>query len=101
MRCGTTPTHIFTIPPDINMSTISKAQVIYSQNNKQILCKYIQQFSDDNIIKIELTQEETFLFNYKLRAEIQVRLLTKDDKSLLSDIITISVEKCLSNEVLE
>lgn len=100
MRRGTTPTHIFTIPPDINMSTISKIQVVYSQNNTQVLCKNDCKASD-NVVKVELTQEETFLFNHKIRAEIQLRLLTNDGKSMLSDVIIIGVEKCLSDEVLK
>jgi predicted metal-binding transcription factor (methanogenesis marker protein 9) len=84
------------------MNTISKVQVIYSQNNKQILCKETKDCEiKDNVIKVELTQEETLSFNHKMRLEMQVRLLTKDNKTLLSDIIIVSVEKCLSNEVLQ
>lgn len=104
MRRGTTPTHTFTIPSNINMDTIDKVQIIYSQNNAIILCKdtqYCKIYKDDRIISVELAQDETLLFNHKIRAEIQVRLVTKDNKALLSDIIIIGVEKCLSDEVLQ
>ena len=102
MRCGTTPTHRFTIPPDINLNAISKARVTYSQNNKQVLCKEAPHCKiHDGVVKVELSQKETLLFNYKLRAEAQVDLLTDDNKSMKSDVVIISVEKSLNDEVLE
>ena len=99
---GTTPKHIFTT--NIDSSTIKELRIIYSQNNQTILTKTKQdcKFDDINghIITVELTQEETFKFDSSRILDIQLRLKTNDNEVLSTDIISVSVDKCLDNTVL-
>jgi predicted small metal-binding protein len=99
MRRGTTPTHTFTLP--IAVDNVSEALIVYAQSDEEILRKTVNHCRmDGNTLAVDLTQEETFLFDCKRRVQIQVRVLTMDGKALASNIITTDVDKCLSNEVL-
>ena len=96
---GTTPTHYFTLPFDT--SVIASARVIYSQNEKVILKKDLSQCQcDGKVLSCKLTQEETFLFIHPRAVQIQLRILTTSDDALNSDILTVSCERCLDDEVL-
>lgn len=96
---GTTPTHEFEV--DFDTSTIEKVQIVYSQNGNVILTKNVSDCSiKDKIISVDLTQEETLLFSCSSKVDIQIRVRTKNDKVISSDIITINVGKCLNEEVL-
>lgn len=99
MKRGTTPTHIFTLPFDARSASIVK--IIYAQNSKKVFIKT----GDDivlngNTITTKLTQEDTFSLDCNMLVEIQVRVLLNDNTALASDIIRVTVEKCLENEVL-
>ena len=99
MRQGTTPTHTFTIPFDTGI--VAKARVIYAQNNAvKIAKKEPDVKKTGNTISVKLTQEETLRLNHKFNTDIQLRILTNQGDSLVSDIITVSTEQCLSDEVL-
>lgn len=99
MRIGTTPTHTFTIPFSSDM--IRECQIIYQQNEKEVLTKYKKDCTmQDESILVTLTQEETFLFK-KGHVSIQVRVVTHNGEALASDIILVSCKRCLSDEVLE
>ena len=96
---GTTPTHTFTVP--IESSKIKEVRVIYSQNDKSILIKKTEDATvNDNEIKVKLTQEETFKFDCNAPVQIQIRVLTTSGDALLSNPITMTVGKCLDDEVL-
>ena len=99
MRRGTTPTHAFTLP--FAVDTVSNALIVYAQSGEEILRKTVHQcHMSENTISVDLTQEETFLFDCGKKVQIQVRVLTADGKALASNIIVADVDKCLSNEVL-
>ena len=99
MRRGTTPTHTFTVP--FGIENVADALVVYAQSDKEILRKTVSHcHMEGNTLSVDLTQEETFLFNCQKKVQIQVRVLTTEGKALASDIITIDVDKCLSSEVL-
>jgi hypothetical protein len=98
MRRGTTPTHTFRIKQTI--PNIKKAKVCYSQNEKLVLKKII----DGSLIvgctiTLNLTQEETLGFAANTPVEIELQILTKDGKAPRSDIIKVSCERCLDDEV--
>ena len=100
MRLGTTPTHQFIIPFEVSM--IQEFKVTYSQRDKIILEKYLEDFqTDENSLFITLTQEETFLFASGIDVDIQARVLTTGNEALASDIYCISASRCLDSEVLE
>lgn len=99
MRRGTTPTHTFTLPFDTN--TVEKVRVIYAQGD---IVKVVKKETDcklsGNKISVKLTQQDTLRLNSKIKVDIQVRVVTRSEDSLASDIITVSVGRCLGSEVL-
>lgn len=100
MRRLTTPTHIYELPFDTAL--IDKIRMVYTQDEKEILVKETTNcMCEGRTIKIELTQEETALFDCKKHfAEIQAHILSINGKSLVSKPLKVSVEKCLDSEVL-
>lgn len=97
---GTTPTHTFTLPFDTGICTIVK--VIYAQDNVVILEKEGEACQcNGNTVIIKLTQAETFKFNCKKSVQIQMRVITNDGESLVSDIKYLGARECLDSEVLE
>jgi hypothetical protein len=100
MRQGTTPTHTFTLP--FSVDNVSEVLIVYAQHDKEILRKTTAHCRmEGNALSFDLTQKETLAFDCSKKVQIQVRVLTTDSKALASDIITVDVAKCLSNEVLQ
>lgn len=101
MRRYTTPTHIYTIP--FSSDLIEKVRLIYTQNDSVILIKEVADCHlQGNTVSVELTQEETALFDCKKHyIDIQMRVLTKDGKALVSRPLKVPAEKCLDEGVLE
>jgi hypothetical protein len=80
---------------------VADALIVYAQSEEEIFRKTASQcHMEGNTLSVELTQEETFLFDCRKKVQIQVRVLTTEGKALASNIITKDVAKCLSNEVL-
>ena len=99
MRRGTTPTHTFTLP--ITVENCSQIRIIYSQRGKVLLKKNKEDMElDGYTVKTKLTQAETMKFDDKELVEIQVRAITWDDDSLVSDVFTRRVGRLLDDEVL-
>lgn len=99
IRRGTTPTHTWTIPFDTDL--IKDVRASYSQNDKEVIVKNYNNVSImGKVISIELTQEETFSLE-EGSVDMQLRILTKDDKVVNTDIITKEVYKALNEEVLK
>ena len=99
MRRGTTPTHIFKV--DIDTASIKEIKITYSQNDKIVLVKRTDDCTmTPGEITLKLTQEETFKFDYTDYLYIQIRILMIDGECLSTDLIMVSVKKCLDNEVL-
>lgn len=97
---GTTPTHIFNLPFDVEK--ISEVRVIYAQRDKPILIKTEKDCTlQDQTIKVNLTQEDTFKFDHRKEVQIQVRVLTTTGDVLTSYIQSVDAYKCLKDEVLE
>lgn len=99
MRIGTTPTHEFVLPFDVEM--IEVLEIIYFQNEKEVLRKAKQDCAlTENIVTLKLTQEETFLFSDCSYVYVQIRIKTPGNDVLASDKMRVFVEECLSREVL-
>lgn len=99
MIVSTTPIHRFNLP--FSTSEITKLVIAYNQGG----CNILEKTEDDctlteNTVSVQLTQEETLLFNYHYDVEIQIKVLTTDNNALASKIIPVDCEKCLINEVL-
>lgn len=103
MRRATTPTHIFTFPDNVDLADIRAALVSYSQCGKNILEKNLDDITVDTenkTLSVELTQEESNLFAPG-KALVQVRVKTKNQSSLVSQMIWIPVKPALNSEVIE
>lgn len=96
---GTTPTHVFTLPIDVN--TLEKIRVIYSQNGREIVTKTEGDCQlDGNKITVKLSQRETLGMKSTANVEIQLRVLTNGGDALASQIMSVTPVRCLSDEVL-
>jgi DNA-directed RNA polymerase subunit L len=99
MMCGTTPTHYFKLP--FNVDTISKIRILYSQDNKIVFVKNTEDCTlENNLVTTKLTQENTLAFDYRKPIEVQVRVLDVNGDSLVSTIKVIRAGRCLDNEVI-
>lgn len=97
---GTTPTHFFNLPFDTEI--IDKVKVIYAQNDNVMLTKEKESCAcEGNVIKVRLSQEDTFKFDCKKLVQIQLRILTNGGDVLASTIQLVEVEKCLESEIIE
>lgn len=96
---GSTPTHIFNVP--IDTSIIKEVKITYSQRDKEILVKRMEDCTiSEGAITTRLSQEDTFLFESNLIVTIQLRVLTLGGDALIAEPIMMAVGKCLDNEVL-
>lgn len=98
MRVGTTPTYTFKLPFEVD--NVQKVKVTFRQNNKVILEKTDECLLEGDMVKVTLTQEETFKFAYPSKAEVQLRIKTQGDDALASAPFLFLVEECLDKEVL-
>lgn len=97
---GTTPKHIFTIPFDTSL--IADLRISYGQDNKELLAKCKADCTiDGQEVTVNLSQEDTFKFDCTKQIQVQVRVLTKGAEVLNSDLIILTVGRCLNNEVLK
>ena len=99
MRRATTPTHIFTFPDTVEVSSVTEILISYSQCGKVILEKTFNDLSidtDKNAFYLDLTQDETDLFAPG-KALIQVRAKT-GNKTLASQMIWLTVKPVLNSE---
>ncbi len=96
---GSTPTHTFTLP--IKVESIDKIRIVYAQNDKVLFVKNKEDCTlDGNCVSVKLSQENTLsLMSYKI-CVIQIRVLTVGGDSLVSNPISVPVEKCYDKEVL-
>lgn len=99
MRRATTPTHIFTFPETVEVSSVTEVLIIYSQCGKTILKKTLDDLTIDttnNAFNLTLTQKETDLFAPG-EALIQVRVKT-NEAALASQMIWLNVKPVLNSE---
>lgn len=105
---GTTPTHIFVLPFDLD--TIANIIVTYRQNGCNVLQKTMENNFDDIIVDMDarkfgvrLTQSDTRVFTcgpkYKNNIiQIQLKILFENDSVMLSDVISDRVVNTSSDD---
>lgn len=100
MRRGTTPTHKFTLPFDA--SELKEAIITYAQNDVIIFEKRLSDCeTNGSEISVKLTQEETLKLDERKRmVQVQLKILTFDGTSLVSDIFVRQVFDVLNEEVM-
>lgn len=97
---ATTPTHKFILPFDC-AEYIKELLITYAQLGGNVLEKTQDDVTyDGDTISFTLSQEETNLFKANYDVEIQIRVLTKNNDAMASQIYTIPVMKVLNDEVL-
>lgn len=100
MYRGTTPTHIFTLP--FNVEDLQIVEVTYEQLGQIILQKSKSDCTlEGKIIKLELTQKESLQFQPAQPVSIQLRVKTKEGKVLASEIKKIIPKSCLDEDELQ
>ena len=106
---GTTPTHTFSFDK-LDPQTFKVLNVYYSQQGVELLSKGKEDFvfgtketETENLYlaSVTLSQEETKLFKSKYDVEVQLRVLTADDRSLATPKYKLSVWDVINDEVLE
>lgn len=85
---GTNQEHSFKLPAIINAKLI---KVTYKQGTDIILIKDL----DINSLKLELTEVDTFKFKPGKDTEVQLKIITENDKIVTSDKFSINVEDSL------
>ena len=99
MRRGTTPTHTFVLP--FNVEDVQAVQVIYRQNGENILILEKEDCAiSGNAVSVWLTQEDTLAFREGANVEIQIRILTADGQAVASAPVVVSCDRCLTEVVL-
>lgn len=104
MKIGTTPTHVFEVDEigkEIPVDLIKALKITYKNDYRFILKKDKEDcVITSGKIKTKLSQEETFLFDFKSPISIQIRILTENGDCFATDVITVSADECLDDEVL-
>lgn len=97
---GTTPTHTFNIP--YNTSDIDVVRIIYAQRDKEIFVKTTEDCElVGKSIAVQLTQEDTYKFDYNYPVQIQLRVKLKETGVVVSTrVMRVTAGKCLDDEVL-
>lgn len=98
---GTTPTHTFTLPPEL--SAIKRARFVYSQRGEVVVIRD----SADGEVEINegeatatLTQEDTFKLEPGASIELVLRVLTEDGVALTADPVLLVCRESKDKEVL-
>ena len=99
MRQGTTPVLSFEV--DLDTSVLSCIKVVFKKGDKIILTKRETECSlSGKIIKIRLSQEETFLFECETNYNVQIRAKLFNGDVVATDVMKLPIEECLDEEVL-
>ena len=99
---ATTPTHIFTIDSNIDLSTAMNIRLTYAQNGAIVLDKNKNDLLIvDKTMTYSLSQEDTLLFKTNVPVEIQITVKTSQGIVMKSGIISIRADRALNTEVFE
>lgn len=98
---GTTPVLEFTLPFETDL--LEEAYVTIAQRGTVVIEKSINECTlKHDMLSVRLPQEETLKLNAQrnLRAEIQLRVLTRDGEALASNIETVDAGRILKDGVI-
>ena len=98
MTRGTNPTCTITLPFDT--STLKTVRVTFAQGEHKIVKKDADLTMEGNIVKFDLTQEETLSFADDKRVEVQLKALNNAGKIQLSNVHKDYMRRCIDEEVL-
>jgi hypothetical protein len=97
---GTTPEHEFTLPFDTSL--IKELRISYGQKGREVIVKYDEDCTlDKDVIKVRLSQEDTFLFSSSSNVSVQIKVLTNSGiVHINEEEILLRVKSTLNSEVL-
>lgn len=100
MYRGTTPTITFNLPFD--ESRITALNLCFAQQGEIVLEKVLEDCKlEKNALQVGLTEQETLLFDTKKgMVEMQLRIGCGDSR-MVSNIMSLSVERILKDGCLE
>lgn len=98
---GTTPTHSFTLPDELNGVELAALYITYRQVGDTVLEKALSDVSvESGVVTVQLTQEDTLSFRPGSVVQIQIRLRTAAGNAMASDIIKVDVGHVLKDGVI-
>lgn len=100
MTRGTTPTHIFLLPDNLDSSLFTEAFITYAQLGKVVTEKEMEDLTiSGNEVRVTLSQEDTLRF-LPGKVEIQMRVKTVSGSVFASDVVLTSADKVLKDGVI-
>ena len=103
MYRGTTPTIIFKLNTDLDLTTLTQIWVTMQDMNDSQYTWDIDDVTIDNTgktISLPLSQEETLVLSNGM-ATVQIRLLTSENKALATNVAMIDINNILKDGVIE
>lgn len=99
MPKGTNPWYVYKLP--FSTDRIEKLRVLFRQCGGLKIKKTEEDaLMEGNVVKVRLTQEDTFMLDEKFSVEHQIRVLTKTGDLFKSKVRKFAVSECLDSEVL-
>lgn len=96
---GTTPTFTFNLPFDVSL--VKTAYITLRSMGVEVEKGTKDCVLSGNTIATTLTQEETLTLPKNRQAQIQLRVLTTDNKALATEIYTVQVADILKEGVIK
>lgn len=99
MRRYSTPTIKLTVD-DIDLTDAAKILVTFDQGHAEILTKEpsaVTYDTGDSILSVDLSENETALFDYRRPVRIEINILTSTGERIPSDIVEIPIFENLLN----
>jgi len=94
---GTTPTHTFTFPADVDLESMSVIYISYAQDGAVVVEKEKSELEIiGNQIRFSLTQADTLKFRPGT-VKIQLRAKTSDGRAVASNIISTTTREILKD----
>ena len=96
---GTTPTITFNLP--FSVSDINNVEVYFAQNDEMLLEKgYDDCVLSGTTIAVPLTQDDTLLFDYEEKLQIQLRFMYNDQRVEATSVLKGKVGQLLKDGVI-
>lgn len=102
MYRGTTPTLVFKLDTELDLTTLTQVWVTIQNGDTQYTYDITRVTIDneEKTLSISLTQEETLAYK-KVISLAQIRLLTSDDKALATNVVDFNIHNVLKGGVIE
>ena len=99
MRRGTTPT--FNVTCDVNLTGYTIYLTLEQGTVELTLTPECEATETGCTLAVTLTQEQTLLFNDKMKASMQIRAIDAGGTAIASNIMTVDVGRILKEGVID